>query len=380
MGWNLRNRFLVPTLGLVLVGMVVSSWLAYSVSKDALHEAINAQSEMMVRAAAGELGRRVRDQREDIATQAMRNVLVDVLRVPPGGDRAAVVRRANEALRQVVATYDVYQVVNVLGPDGVVAASNLDASVGKENRANRDYFKRGMQGEATVSEPLMSMTTNTPVVVLAVPIKADGKVAGVLYGAMDMGKYAKEFINPIKIGKTGYAFLVAGNGKVIAHPDPSLILKTDISELDWGKRVLAQRTGSIAYPWQGITKYAYFMEEPSTKWIMCVTVDESDVSDPVAAIRNVSVAATTAILLLVGAVIFLIVRNLVNALGKGVEFASAVAEGDLSRQLDVARSDEIGTLAVKLLIRAVREPGAAPSHLHLPPSLIIRRSVRNLLL
>ena len=37
-------------------------------------------------------------------------------------------------------------------------------------------------------------------------------------------------------------------------------------------------------------------------------------------------------------------------------------------------TDEIGTLAVKLLIRAVREPGAAPSHLHLPPSLIIRRS------
>lgn len=42
--------------------------------------------------------------------------------------------------------------------------------------------------------------------------------------------------------------------------------------------------------------------------------------------------------------------------------------------------DEIGTLAVKLLVRAVREMGCAPSHLHLPPSLIVRRSVRNLLL
>lgn len=43
-------------------------------------------------------------------------------------------------------------------------------------------------------------------------------------------------------------------------------------------------------------------------------------------------------------------------------------------------TDEIGTLAVKLLIRAIREPGTATSHLHLPPSLIVRRSVRNLLL
>ncbi|HCG05812.1 MAG TPA: chemotaxis protein, partial [Desulfovibrio sp.] len=143
-----------------------------------MHQAITGQSEMMVRAATGELGRRIQDQREDIATQAMRNVLVDVLRVAPGSDKAAVTRRANEALRQVVATYDVYQVVNVLGPDGVVVASNLDESVGKDNRASRDYFKRGMQGEATVSEPLMSMTTNTPVVVVAAPMKVDGKVAG----------------------------------------------------------------------------------------------------------------------------------------------------------------------------------------------------------
>lgn len=43
-------------------------------------------------------------------------------------------------------------------------------------------------------------------------------------------------------------------------------------------------------------------------------------------------------------------------------------------------TDEIGTLAVKLLVRAVRDTGAAPSQLHLPPSLVIRRSVRNLLL
>ena len=348
MGWNLRNRFLIPTLGLVLVGMVVSSWLSYSVSRDALLEAITTQSEMMTRAAVGELGRRIQDQRDDIVTQAARNVLLEVLRVPSGGDRAAVVRRANEALRQVVATYDGYQVVNVLGPDGVVAASNLDESVGKENRASRDYFKRGMQGEATVSEPLMSMTTNTPVVVVAAPMKVDGKVAGVVYGSVDLARYAREFINPIKVGKTGYAFLVARNGKILAHPDTSRIFKVDISEEDWGKQLLAKRTGNISYLRQGITKLAYFAEEPYTGWIMCVTVDDSDISGPIAAIRNVSAASTAVIVVLVGLVLFAIVRNIVGALGKGVAFAGAVADGDLSRSLDLVRSDEIGTLANSL--------------------------------
>lgn len=43
-------------------------------------------------------------------------------------------------------------------------------------------------------------------------------------------------------------------------------------------------------------------------------------------------------------------------------------------------TEEIGSLAVKLLIRAIREPETTASRVHLPPSLVVRRSVRNLLL
>lgn len=43
-------------------------------------------------------------------------------------------------------------------------------------------------------------------------------------------------------------------------------------------------------------------------------------------------------------------------------------------------SDGIGTLAVKLLTQAIGGTSDAPSHLHLPPTLFARRSVRNLLI
>lgn len=42
-------------------------------------------------------------------------------------------------------------------------------------------------------------------------------------------------------------------------------------------------------------------------------------------------------------------------------------------------TDEIGVLAIKLLIRSIREDIPEPSRLHLPPLLVTRRSVRNLL-
>ena len=45
---------------------------------------------------------------------------------------------------------------------------------------------------------------------------------------------------------------------------------------------------------------------------------------------------------------FVLSRSIVRPLGNGVEFARAVADGDLTRRMDIARNDEIGELAEAL--------------------------------
>ena len=62
------------------------------------------------------------------------------------------------------------------------------------------------------------------------------KVVGVLYSSIELSKFSDEFIASIKVGSEGYAYMTDKSGVVSAHPNPDEILKTDISQFDWGER------------------------------------------------------------------------------------------------------------------------------------------------
>ena len=50
------------------------------------------------------------------------------------------------------------------------------------------------------------------------PIKKDGVVIGNICGVIDLSKI-NEFIQNVKIGESGYAFLLRKNGEFVAHND-----------------------------------------------------------------------------------------------------------------------------------------------------------------
>lgn len=54
------------------------------------------------------------------------------------------------------------------------------------------------------------------------PIKKDGVVIGNICGVIDLSKI-NEFIQNVKIGESGYAFLLRKNGEFVAHNDMSLV-------------------------------------------------------------------------------------------------------------------------------------------------------------
>ncbi len=70
-----------------------------------------------------------------------------------------------------------------------------------------------------------------------------------------------------------------------------------------------------------------------------------------------AVGIVVAGVLLVALVFFLVTRSITNSLGRGVTFAENMAEGDLSRDLDVKQEDETGKLARAMngMIRNLRQ-------------------------
>ena len=73
-----------------------------------------------------------------------------------------------------------------------------------------------------VTEPFVDAKEKKSITTITAPIKKDGVVIGNICGVIDLSKI-NEFIQNVKIGESGYAFLLRKNGEFIAHNDMSLV-------------------------------------------------------------------------------------------------------------------------------------------------------------
>jgi two-component system, NtrC family, sensor kinase len=95
----------------------------------------------------------------------------------------------------------------------------------KEARPGRPYF--GPVYFRKESEPYLSLSV------------AGGGDAGVTVAEVNL-KFIWDVVSQIRIGTTGRAYVVDGQGQLVAHPDISLVLqKTDLSRLEQVRAVLA---------------------------------------------------------------------------------------------------------------------------------------------
>ena len=94
-----------------------------------------------------------------------------------------------------------------------------------ENRTDRSA-ERGSRGRALGPESGMerSATTGVPSLTLTVAISGNRPSVGVVVAEVNL-KLIWDVISAIKVGETGYAFVLDGPGRLVAHPDISLVLR-----------------------------------------------------------------------------------------------------------------------------------------------------------
>lgn len=152
----------------------------------------------------------------------------------------------------------------------------------------REYIKKALQGEANVSDVILSKVTGSPVVMYAVPIKQGETVAGVLIGRKD-GTALNDITDGIGIGKRGYAFILGKDSTIYAHPDRTLVTsqKNVFGEIeskgalkDFGielKRLGLGKKGILNYTLNRERRLTATTPIPNTNWTLAVGTFESDV-------------------------------------------------------------------------------------------------------
>ena len=134
-------------------------------------------------------------------------------------------------------------------------------------------------------------------------------MAGALLGVVDLGKFAAEFVDPVKVGATGYVYVCDRDGTFLAHPKKELILKNKVTEWDFGQKIMAEGNGVIAYNFKGKDRQSAFARSEKLGWVSAVALDESQIYAASNRLRNFGIILTLVSVLVVGGIVFFVARS-----------------------------------------------------------------------
>ncbi|HPX60496.1 MAG TPA: SpoIIE family protein phosphatase [Deltaproteobacteria bacterium] len=215
------------------------------------------------------------------------------------------------------------------------------------NYSDRDYFKKAVKsGNTEVSDVLISKTTGKPGIAIAEPIIGpQGDVAGMLIITMDLQKII-DLVARTRIGKNGYAFIVNADGRVLIHPDRTLVDNAaDVSDLAPARAVIGGNNGWVEYDYNGQKRLAGYHYLPITRWGLIVQQPLHDALHEITSVRQTNLGIIASTVLIVIAVVFAIARYLFKPISMLTEAARNVAAGNLKVHAECSSTDEIGTLA-----------------------------------
>ena len=163
-------------------------------------------------------------------------------------------------------------------------------------------------------------------------------------------------IRAIRIGKTGYPFILDSQGRFIVHPT---LEGRNIQEIGdergrlYIQDILKRGEGIMRYPGEAgasgesAAKIAYFKYYPEMDWIVVSTMSDREIADSLAKVRNFSIGALLAACIAVSLVGSLVFTRMLRPVSRMKKVADAVSEGDLTRRIEVTTRDEIGELSTQ---------------------------------
>lgn len=181
--------------------------------------------------------------------------------------------------------------------------------------------------------------------VVSYPIySATGEFLGITGGPLNIDFMIKN-ISSIKIGNTGYPFIVDHRGVVIVHHDKTHILKTNMYELQGSlkitRRMMNNETGSEEYIYNDIKKIAGFAPVPFTGWKVVVTQNRDEIFAPSRSVLYFIIFSGVIFMATVSAGIVFISRKISGSVENTIKILREITEHTNEVVLTIGRDGRI---------------------------------------
>ncbi|MCB1144087.1 MAG: methyl-accepting chemotaxis protein [Leptospiraceae bacterium] len=165
-----------------------------------------------------------------------------------------------------------------------------------------------------------------------------------------------EIVRNIKIGETGYVYVIDGDGTFIIHRDETLVNKNYLNETDakgfhFIKEIIKKKEGHINYYWKSSgdseakEKLVYFSHIPELDWYIVAGSYTDEFFSVIRFIRNIIIFSILASFFILFGILALTLSNILKPFMDVKQIVNSFAEGDLTRKIEIRSHDEIGEVS-----------------------------------
>jgi methyl-accepting chemotaxis protein len=224
---------------------------------------------------------------------------------------------------------------------------NVARNDGKDLKdySDRQYVQDIMAGNPIAWQNLIGKTSKKPALVLAVPIIRNSETVGVLAAAMTRDTISQR-IATWRQGKTGYAFLVDANGKVIAHQIPEFVQKEkDLSRHPLVTAANANQAGLIEFSGTNGKEEIGFASKTDLGWVLAIQQAKDEAFQSLTEAQRYAMILFGATFIVVVIIALLASRAIVKPIRTLTDAANRISVGELGVEIKAKSGDEIGDLA-----------------------------------
>ncbi len=330
---SLMSKFFLTTLvvGVVIATVitVISAVFNIAASKDTARSSLGTISDDNARLCSEWLQQKTKQIKAVATTQRVINYLES--RSPE--DKQIVM----DYLKLQSDIYGEFQNIFIADIDTGISLIDAKNAIGGSNVTKYNFWGRRYDDEPFIDNTVVkSISSNTYVFTISYQIKnKSGKPIGLVVLSVDWEKFAVGSFQDIKVGKTGYIYIIDTKAQFIFHPRDKSIILDGKNPDDFRLRAIEKKELFQRNNYKGTWKYLYSSAVPESGWIICATVNENELLSGSLTAMWISIILAFVILVVSVVVSFLI------AIGVSRPITNIVSElSSSSSQIGVA-SDEL---------------------------------------
>lgn len=342
---SLKIKLMITFFILISLPMGLLGYISYRMSSASIQTAVQQQLKEQTYNTSNLINKTIDSTKHSLEVASLNGDIIKAVE----NSNTSNLDTASEYIKEVQEkNKDFMEVLIITDAYGKVIV-NTQSKENDIDLSDRDYMKQVLSsGKEVVSEVLTSRFTGNPAIFIAYPLKENGKLIGTLVGSIKFDSISS-YASQIKVGKSGYAYMIDKNGLIVYHPDSSKILKENAND-NAGEdlKVLVQemkdgKSSEGFYTYGNIYKYVVF--QPVGNWVIAVTAQYDEYMSAALSIRNYTI-----IISLISIIIAMICAytystiGIINPIKKLERLMRSAGEGDLTVKIDIQSKDEIEEL------------------------------------